>query len=235
MMVFEHALGYNHFSMPFLRRLFFLILLMGFWGTVSEAVGPMLKSEPVVPSEFAFIRSLDVDTFVERTNRDGLGAQSTRLRLRFIDPDENAFVGMVAGFHHFNQDLQLGDPAGPDTAGVMAEWGGVFGIVRGKHLWELDLQGASLSNRLGFAPAIVGEHHLSNSWIFYHRTEIDLFTGDAILDADQGFYWMWKPSLGLSFGYRWFTSLHMDRSGPHIGVRYFFQSPKIPFIFPSLG
>jgi len=195
----------------------------------------MLKQEPVVPSEFAFVRSLDLDTFVERTNRDGLGAQTTRLRLRFLDPDMNAFVGMVAGFHHFNQDLQLGNPQGPDTAGVMADWGGVFGIVRGKHLWELDLEGSSLSDRLGFATAIVGEHHLSSSWIAYHHTEINLFTGDAILDADEGFYWMWKPSLGLSFGYRWFTSLHMDRSGPHVGVRYYFESPKIPFIFPSLG
>ena len=195
----------------------------------------MLKKEPVVPSEFAFVRSLDVDTFAERTNYHGLGAQSGRIRLRFLDPDVNAFVGLVAGFHHFNQDLRLGNPDGPDTAGVMADWGGVFGIVRGKHLWELDLEGASLSERLGFATAVVGEHHLSASWIAYHRTEINIFPGDAILDADEGLYWMWKPSVGLSFGYRWFTSLHMDRSGPHAGVRLYFESPKIPFIFPSLG
>jgi hypothetical protein len=195
----------------------------------------MLKKEPVVPSEFAFVRSLDVDTFVERTNRDGLGAQSGRLRLRFLDPDVNAFVGLVAGFHHFNQDLRIGDPQGPDTAGVMADWGGAFGIVRGKHLWELDLEGASLSERLGFATAIVGEHHLTASWIAYHRTEINLFPGDMILDADEGIDWMWMPSLGLSLGYRWFTSQHMDRSGPHAGVRFYFESPKIPFIFPSLG
>ena len=121
------------------------------------------------------------------------------------------------------------------TAGVMADWGGVFGIVRGKHLWELDLEGASLSNRLGFATAVVGEHHLSASWMAYHRTEINIYVGDAILDADEGLYWMCSRSLGLSFGYRWFASQHMDRSGPHAGLRFYFESPKIPFIFPSLG
>jgi len=195
----------------------------------------MLKKEPVVPSEFAFVRSLDVDSYVERTNYHGLGAQYSRARLRYLDPDVQAFVGLTVGFHHFNQDLRIGDPDAPDTAGVMVDWGGAFGIVRGKHLWELDLQGASLSNRLGFAPAIVGEHHLSPKWTVYHRTEFILFTGDAILDADQGFYWMANRSVGLSFGYRYFTSLHMDRSGPHVGVRFYFESPKIPFIFPSLG
>jgi len=107
--------------------------------------------------------------------------------------------------------------------------------VRGRHLWELDLMGSSLSQRLGFAPAIAGEHRLNARLIGYHRTELNIFTGDSILDADQGLYWMWKPWLGASVGYRWFTSQHMDRSGPHIGLRLYFESPKIPFIFPSLG
>ena len=198
-------------------------------------VDTMLKKEPVVPPGLDFVRSVDVDLFVESTNQKGLGAQTGRLRFRFLDPDVNAFVGMVVGVHHFNQDLRIGDPDGPDTAGVMCNWGGAFGIVRGKHLWELDLMGTSLSDRLGFAPAIVGEHHLGGRLLLYHRTELNIFTGDAILDADQGFYWMWKPWLGASIGYRWFTSQHMDRSGPHIGVRFYFESPKIPFIFPSLG
>ncbi len=161
--------------------------------------------------------------------------QSGRVRLRFRDPDVDAFVGMVVGVHHFNQDLRIGDPDFPDTAGVLCNWGGAFGIVRGRHLWELDLMGSSLSSSLGFAPAIVGEHHLTEKWIAYHRTELNIFAGDAIFDADQGLYWMWNSRLGGSIGYRWFTSLHMDRSGPHIGIRFYFESPKIPFIFPSLG
>jgi len=195
----------------------------------------MLKHEPVVPAGMDFVRSLDVDLFAGETNRQHLGMQSGRVRFRFLDPDINAFVGMAVGVHHFNQDLRLGDPQGPDTAGVLCNWGGVFGIVRGAHLWELDLMGSSLSQRLGFAPAIAGEHKLSTRLIGYHRTELNIFTGDAILDADQGLYWMWKPWLGASVGYRWFTSQHMDRSGPHIGVRLYFENPKIPFIFPSLG
>jgi hypothetical protein len=199
------------------------------------AFGPMLKTDPVVPAGMDFVRSLDLDTFVESTNQKGLGAQSERIRVRFLDPDVDAFVGMVVGVHHFNQDLRLGDPQGPDTAGVMCNWGGAFGIVRGKHLWELDLMGSSLSDRLGFAPAIVGEHHLSSQLLFYHRTELNIFVGDAILDAEQGLDWMCTSWAGVSLGYRWFTSDHMDRSGPYIGLRFYFESPKIPFIFPSLG
>ena len=195
----------------------------------------MLKKEPVVPNDFAFVRSLDIETFAERTNWDGLGAQSGRIRLRYLDPEVNAFAGLLASFHHFNQDLRIGNPEAPDTAGVLANMGLDFGVVRGKHLWELDLEAAVLSQQLGFATAVTGEHHLSASWTAYHRTEINILPGDAILDADQGLYWMWSRSLGLSVGYRWFTSLHMDRSGPHAGVRFYFESPKIPFLFPSIG
>jgi hypothetical protein len=220
--------------MSFARPLFILLILTSLAAPLL-AVGPMLKKEPDVPPELAFVRSIDVDTFVESMNYHGLGAQSGRVRLRLLDPDMNAFVGMLFGVHHFNQDLRIGDPENPDTAGVMANWGGDFGIVRGRHLWELDLMGANLSKRLGFAFAGVGEHHLSSKLLFYHRTEFNVFTSDAILDQDQGFYWMWRSSVGFSAGYRWFTSSHMDRSGPHIGVRLYFESPKIPFIFPSLG
>ena len=95
--------------------------------------------------------------------------------------------------------------------------------------------GSSLSQRLGFAPAIVGEHKLTSRTTLFHRSELNIFAGDSILDADQGLYWMWKPWLGVTAGYRWFTSEHIDRSGPHIGLRLYFESPKIPFLFPSLG
>jgi hypothetical protein len=201
-----------------------------------HAGGPMLKgAEPVVPAGLDFIRSVDVDSYVERVNQNGLGAQTERVRMRFRDPDNNAFVGMLVGVHHFNQDLRLGDPNGPDTAGVMCNWGGAFGRVIGKHLWEFDMMGTSLSNRLGYAPAILGEHALGLGFTLYHRTELNVFTGDAILDADQGITWMATSWFGISGGYRWFTSRHMDRSGMHIGVRLYFESPKIPFIFPSLG
>jgi hypothetical protein len=221
--------------MPFHRHSFIPLILISLCASRLSAAGPMLKKEPVVPNDFAFVRSLDIDTFAERTNYHGLGAQSGRLRLRYLDPEVNAFAGLVASVHHFNQDLRIGNPDAPDTAGVLANMGLDFGIVRGKHLWELDLEAAVLSQQVGFATAVVGEHHLSAAWMVYHRTEINVLTGDAILDADQGFYWMWSHSLGLSVGYRWFTSLHMDRSGPHVGVRLYFESPKIPFLFPSLG
>ena len=195
----------------------------------------MLKHAPILPPGTDFVRSLDLEAFVGRANRDGLGMQSGRVRIRLLDPDVNAFVGMVVGIYHFNQDLRIGKLDTLATADVMGNWGGAFGVVRGRHLWELDLMGTSLSERLGFAPAIVGEHRFSASWIFYHRTELNIFTGDAILDADQGLYWMWKPWLGVQVGYQWFTSQQMDWSGPHIGFRLYFESPKIPFIFPSLG
>jgi hypothetical protein len=218
-----------------MRRIAIPFLLVTLWISPAWSAGEMLKHEPVVPAGMDFIRSVDVDLFAGETNRQHLGMQSGRVRVRLLDPDVNAFVGMAVGVHHFNQDLRLGDPQGPDTAGVLCNWGGVFGLVRGRHLWELDLLGSALSERLGFAPAIVGEHRLAEHWVAYHRTELNIFTGDAILDADQGLYWMWKPWLGASVGYRWFTSQHMDQSGPHVGVRLFFESPKIPFIFPSLG
>jgi len=210
-------------------------LLLSFSLPTIRAEGPMLKHAPIVPPGADFVHSLDLDAFAGETNRQNLGMQSGRLRVRFLDPDVNAFVGMIVGVHHFNQDLRIGDPGNGDTAGVMSNWGGVFGLVRGRHLWELDLMGTALSERLGFAPAIVGEHKLVGRATFYHRSELNIFAGDVIVDQDQGFYWMWKPWFGLSVGYRWFTSQHMDRSGPHLGIRLYFENPNIPFIFPSLG
>ncbi len=197
----------------------------------------MLDHAPQVPPGVDFIRSLDVEGYVTRTNERGRGAQSGRIRLRFRDPDPdiNAFVGMMVGVHRFNQELRIGNLDKLGTSFVMVNWGGVFGIVRGKHLWELDLLGANLGPRLGAAVAVVGEHSLSQRWLFYHRTEINGWTMDAIVDADQGFYWMVKPTVGITMGYRFFNSLLMNRGGPHVGLRLYFETPKIPFIFPSLG
>ncbi len=195
---------------------------------------PMLQHAPEVPPNVDFVRSFDVDLWAERTNY-GPGAQSGRMRLRYLDPDVNALVGMVAGVNHFNDDVLIGEGETMNRAAYLVNWGAVFGLVRGRHLWELDVMGANMSSRLGFAAALVGEHQLAKRLLLYHRTELNIFSNDTILDADQGFYWMWRPSLGLSLGYRWFTSMHSDRSGPHVGFRLYFQSPKIPFIFPSLG
>jgi hypothetical protein len=199
-----------------------------------RAATPMLKKEAEVPPELAFVRSLDLDTYAERTNDNGL-AQTARLRLRLLDPDVNAFVGLVGGFHHFDEELTSGSADSLETSRLLTDWGGVFGIVRGAHLWELDVEGATLGPKLGFAAAIAGEHRLSPSWTFYHRLEPNFFVGDTVIDGDTGFYWMLNKSLGFSLGYRLFASQHMNRNGPHAGVRVYFESPKIPFIFPSLG
>src|ERR1700690_4015767 len=110
-----------------------------------HAEGQMLKHEPILPPGTDFVRSLDLDLFVGETNQNNQGMQAGRVRIRLLDPDVNAFVGMVVGIYHFNQDLRIGNPQGPDTAGVLCNWGGVFGLVRGRHLWELDLLGTSLS------------------------------------------------------------------------------------------
>jgi hypothetical protein len=94
--------------------------------------------------------------------------------------------------------------------------------------------GTLFGARLGFTPAVVGEHRLFKNFFLYHRTEVTLYADDQLLDADQGFYWM-RGWWGLSAGYRIFAAKHMNRSGPRVGVRILFENPKIPFIFPSLG
>jgi hypothetical protein len=196
----------------------------------------ILKREPVVPAGVAFVRQLDVEGYLERQDDRGSVAHSVRIRTRYLDPDVNAFVGLLVGVHHFNQDLLIGkEPPDQVQADVLCNWGADFGVVRGNHLWELDLMGVVARSRLGPAVAIVGEHQLSNTWFVYHRTEANLFTNDAVLDLDQGFSWRLRPSVGLTFGYRIFAAKHMNRNGPRVGVRLLFESPKIPFLFPSLG
>lgn len=183
----------------------------------------------------AFIRSLDLEGYIQTASPNGQGAQTSRLRFRYLDPDVNAFVGLVTGVSHFNQDLRLRDPQDPTTAGILWNGGIDLGLRRGKHLWELDLMGAVLSNSVAPALAIVGEHSLGKRWIVYHRTEGNFFSGDTVADADQGVIWMGNEWIGISAGFRFFASRHMSRNGPHIGFSLRFQSPKIPFLFPSLG
>jgi hypothetical protein len=192
--------------------------------------------KPQVPPGLAFVRTFDAQAYVERMNDHGMGAQSLRLRARYLDPDVNAFVGFVTGLHHFNQDLRIGDPLAPETAGILWNWGIDLGLKRGKSLWELDLMGSVLSAAVGPAVAIEGEHALSRRWGWYHRAELNFYLadGDTVVDADQGLYWQGER-WGVTGGYRIFAATHMSRNGPRIGVRWVFESPKIPFIFPSLG
>jgi hypothetical protein len=152
-----------------------------------------------------------------------------------LDPDVNAFVGLLTTFNRFNEALRVGKPADPLTSLWLWTWGADLGIVRGRHLWELDLLGGSLGDHLAFSPGLVGEHQLTHRWMFYHRTFLSLFVGDTVVDSDQGIVWMAGGRFGLSAGYRIFASQHMSRNGPRIGLIFHFQTPKIPFIFPSLG
>ena len=177
-----------------------------------------------------------MEFFLERMNARGQGAQGFRLRTRYLDPDVNAFVGFVTGLYHFNEDLRIGDPNAPDTAGVMWNGGIDVGIARGHSIWEADIMGTVLSASAGPALGLVGEHAWTAHWGWYHRTEFNIFLGDhdILLDQDQGVYWQ-RAHWGVTAGYRIFAGHHMNRNGARLGVRYKFESPKIPFIFPSLG
>jgi hypothetical protein len=177
----------------------------------------------------------ETDGFVLQDNQRGTGNQHFHMRLRYLDPDINAFVGMQMDLEHFNRDLVIGNPDDPATGSFLFDMGAHIGVVQKSHTWDLSLMGVTAAGKLGPCVAITGEHSLSKRWIFYHKTQGDIFVGDAIFDQDQGFYWMVGNTWGVSAGYRWFASLHQDRSGPHVGIRFYFENPKIPFIFPSLG
>src|SRR5436190_1528853 len=166
--------------------------------------GPILKREAQVPERLQFVRTFDVDGFYQRLNEGGVGAQSLRLRTRYLDPDVNAFVGMLMGFHHANRDWRIDVDPNRDAAEWFWNFGVDMGVTRGRSLWELDVMGVLLGTTLGPAVAIVGEHRLGAGWFVYHRTEANFFTGDSqdmLIDADQGLYWMYGQ-VGLSFGYR---------------------------------
>ncbi len=181
-----------------------------------------------------FLHTLDVEGSVFTTGKRHNGAQTARIRTRFIDPDVNAFVGLLTYMHHFNQDLTLFDPNNPERGSVVANWGGDFGIIRGRSLWELDVMGVSFKEHLGFSPTILGEHHLTKQLVLFHTTTLDMFVGDTLVDSDQGLRWEWK-SLAVSAGYRIFSGKHLSRNGPSVGLLWHFESPKIPFLFPSVG
>ena len=136
---------------------------------------------------------------------------------------------------HFNQDLRLGDPNDPAHAASIWNWGANVGVVRGAHLWAVDLLGASLGEHLAFGPVIEGEHSLGKYFKLFHRTGLDLFVGDTMIDSNQGLLWSPWETIGLTVGYRIFASRHMSRNGPSAGFLLHFDIPKLPFIFPSIG
>lgn len=211
-----------------------LLLLIVLAVTPLSGAEPPPAKKPQVPSHLAFVRTIDIESYVQRQNVHGEGAQTFRIRTRYLDPDVNAFVGLVTGVLRFNNNLRLGDPANPGTSKAIWNWGANIGVIRGRSLWELDVMGSILDDHLAPAVALVGEHRIVGSLGLYHRWEMNLFVGDAVGDADQGLYYRWG-ALGVTLGYRAFAARHMSRSGPRIGFTYQFKSPKIPFIFPSIG
>jgi len=136
---------------------------------------------------------------------------------------------------HFNRGLALEDPSDPKTGHILMDMGAHIGLIRGRHLWALELMGVTAAGKLAGAAAIVGEHRLVSQMHLYHRWQVDAFVGDGIFDADQGFFWNVTPSTGLKIGYRIFSTMHSNHNHAHVGLRWRFKNPKIPFIFPSVG
>jgi hypothetical protein len=201
---------------------------------------PTLSTSTVVDTT-APVSSIDIQHRIEVeggafvAGPQEFGAQFGRIETRYLDPDVNYFVGMLVMFSRFNEKLHIGEPPEETSSLYIANWGGAFGMVRGRHLWAIDLMGVNLGERLAFGPAFVGEHTLGKHFTLFHRTAGDFFTDMPILDSDQGLTWHITPTIGLTLGYRVFTAKHLNRNGPRAGLLFRFENPKIPFIFPSLG
>jgi hypothetical protein len=191
------------------------------------------STDPEVPARLDFVKSIDVEGYIQRIN-DDTAAQSFRIRTRNLDPDVDAFVGLMTGVHHFNRDLRIRELDKLATSAILWNWGIDLGIKRGRHLWEIDLMGAILGPALAPALGLAGEHQITRRLTLYHRGEVNFFSDDPVAEADFGAYHMWG-TFGLTAGYRFFASKHMSRNGPHVGIRLYFESPKIPFLFPSIG
>lgn len=220
------------------RTLFWRAAVLCAFSVPAWAAKPQLKSSTkpaVVPTEFQWVRSFETDGFVQESLQHESGVQHVHMRLRYLDPDVNAFVGMQLDVDHFNRDVRIGNPDNPFKGNVLFDMGAHIGLVRSIHTWDLALMGVTAAGKLGPAIAITGEHAISHRWMLYHKTQVDIFVGDAFLDQDQGVTWKAHRDWSVTAGYRLFISPHINQSGPHIGLRYEFESLKIPFIFPSLG
>jgi hypothetical protein len=188
-----------------------------------------------IPAGRDFVRSLEIEGGAFTASKDKRGAQFGRVETRYLDPVVNAFVGMITTLSRFNEDLRLGDPNDPTLSSFVWNWGANVGIIRGAHTWALDLMGSSLGEHVAFGPVIVGEHRLGARWTFFHRTGIDMYVGDTILDSDQGIIWKVCGPLEITAGYRVFAMKHSNRNGPRASLILHFNVPKLPFIFPSIG
>jgi hypothetical protein len=222
----------SNFPPGYLKKITSILV---FLAATSSFAAPPSDHVPVVPSKYEWVRTLDVEGGAYMWGKNRSGAQFGRIETRYLDPDVNAFVGLIASFTRYNQDLELGNPETASTAPFLSNWGADLGIVRGAHLWEIDLQGANLGEHLAFGPAFVGEHKLGRYFMIFHRTAMDFFIGDTFLDSDQGLEWRPWTEVGLTFGYRIFAAQHMNRNGPRVGLTLHFNLPKMPFIFPSIG
>ncbi len=192
---------------------------------------------PHVPVWASFERSMEVESSLQSAVRSKETNQSLRIRTRYLDPAVQRTVGFVANFHHFNKDLTLDESPNLDEAEWLGQLGISFGRRSGKHQWNVDLLGTLAGTTLGPTLGLGGEHRLGYGWAFYHQADATAFTGatqDFLLDADQGLLWR-KSFFGISVGYRIVSAMHLNRNGPKIGLRVRFNSPKIPFIFPSVG
>jgi len=214
----------------FFSRVWIVLLL--FPGLLSAQSAQKLS---VVPDRFQWVRRIDVEGFVGKEDRTQQGVQNGRFRFRYLDPSVQAFVGLQTGLTHFNRALALEDPNNPRLGHLLFDLGANIGIIRGKHLWELDLMGVTAAGKLAAGVAIVGEHRLFASVYGYHRTQANFFTGDGMLDADQGLFWMVGKQVGFHAGYRILSTQHSNHNHAHIGLRLSFENPKIPYIFPSVG
>jgi hypothetical protein len=214
-----------------LKSLYLILLLLASAPLFADSP----EKKPVVPPMYEFARTLEVEGGAYAWGKNHSGAQFGRIETRYLDPDVNAFVGLLTTFTRYNEDLRLGDPQNATYAPFLANWGADLGIVRGSHLWEIDLMGASLDEHYAFGPAFVGEHALGKYFKIFHRTAVDFFVGDTFVDSDQGLTWMPWKNVGFTLGYRVFAAQHMNRNGPRAGLILHFNPPHMPFIFPSIG
>ena len=213
-------------------------LLTVFIGTFWVSTWVLAAPPPptAVPPGADFVRSLESEAFLQGAGHTQTGVQGFRLESNYLDTDVNAFVGLITTLSHFNDHLNFITSDTSETGSLLWDWGANLGLIRGRHRWELDLMGSSLGGHIAFAPAFAGEHTLGAGWKIYHRTTVNLFLGFTLVDSDQGLVWYPTPDWGLSAGYRLLGGQHVtSQNGPRLGIVYRFESPKIPFIFPSLG
>jgi hypothetical protein len=207
-----------------------------FFFAITPAFGEKLLKKPAeVPSEYQWVRTVQVDGLAGAENNHRAGFQAGRLTLRYLDPSVNALIGMQAGASHFNRSLVLEDVDTGPSGETLVDVGAHIGIKRKRNVWVLELAGATAAGKLAPAIAITGDYGLGNSFGIYHRMQAYIFVGDFAFESDQGFALRLGRDWEVTAGYRFFETTHLERSGFRAGIRYRFDSPNVPFIFPSVG